>query len=61
MPSVKIINDIFTDENHQIEALLVSSNNKKKEIKENSQFHVKQEEILINKRTRRNIDVITFK
>ena len=61
MPSVKLINHIFTNENHQMEALLVSSNNKKKEIKENAQFHVKQEEILINKRTRRNIDVITFK
>jgi len=60
MPTEKIIKNIFTDEKHRPEALLVSSNQKKK-FTENAQFHVKQEEILINKRKRRSIDVITFK
>ena len=61
MPTEKIIKNIFTHENHQIEALLVSSNQKNIKIKENSEFHVKQEEIFINKGKIRNIDVITFK
>jgi len=61
MPTEKIIKNIFTCDNHQTEALLVSSNQRKEKIIKNARFHVKQEEIFINKRKIRTIDVITFK